>query len=1469
MNKKRTVAFVMFVSMLFSIGASSAVTAVSKYAVMGTYVTKSTADSSSDSPAVVILTDENGRIYKAQTEETGNIGTYTVDVPNGTYDIEISKKGYLDYDITGVRVVNRNIAIPELAVLPGDLNDDGRIDTKDIIVFLRGFNTDERYADIRKLADIDADGTLTVADLGYLKPNYDTSKENYEWTSIMKLQTDYRNDPMGIDFTEPEFNWIMESTKRGEKQTAYRIGVATTYDKAVNGEYDVWDSGKVLSNITHSYYGKDTQSDGKAPEALLPRTEYFWTVTSYNAEGKEIPAAQIAKFETGLFGDFGEDNKWIALGQPEGEAAPFCTLTEGTVEMNLTCTNSAIGVWFGSNEDETQRHMWYFQIGGTIYNGGAHTFVPHFSNNGSFSIGGKYDLSSLGLATGQAFDVKLEIAGGIVKTYVNGTYICDYTLKGSGISIGKIDTRLSGSDDGIINYYTIKDSSGEIFYTNHTSAPAEYCTLEEGTLEMNLTCNDTAIGVWLWTSEDEAQRHMWYFQVGGTLYNSGKPALVPHYNNNGGWKVGSAVDLSSLGLSTGVAFDVRIEFTDGVAKTYVNGTHVSDYALQGENKSIGLISTRFSGKEAGTINHYTITDTEGNIFYTNKQDNGENVSEATELASVYFRKQFTLSQPADNIAKARLYSTAAGNQIMYMNGKRASNDYMAPGKSQYTALLYYQTYDVTELILEGQNTVAAEVGQGWYNAGAVQAKYGTNVGLRAKLVITYNDGAEQVIDTDSTWQSTNEGPTYLNRYYDGQKVDGRKHIDGWNDNDCSYDEWCNVIAKDTFITTNSYTLTDSFVAENMNPVRNTHTFNPTSVWELDDGSFIYRFDQNIVGTARITAKAPRGTHITLYYAEALKNGNCVDRNTSTYLNHNGVDEYIFRGDEDGETVEFDLVYHGFQHIQIFGLDKALPLDQIEGLVLTSDMYETGRFESSNETLDRYMENIMWSIRGNFVSTLTDCPTREKNTWTGDAQLFAPTAAFFSDIFNHYRNFETMVSGSQYGDGGIPELVPSMVPHSEKSTGTVTKTPSGWADCIIFIPWEMYNQYGDVSIIKDNYEEMKKWIDFLMTKKIYFKGDTTKTLPYYINPETADYLRVDGNYGDHVAYYRGNKDIGYRENEYNTTTYKYHETSFSEIGTAVTAYSCKILGKMAQVIGEYEDAQYYAELSEKFAEAWRLNFVAEDGYTSLSGGKTTVTNVDGVDVYSYNPNVKRTYSGKEYDNIGSQTSYCMGLFFDLYETDEKKQKAAENLVKLLEYENYNMTVGYMGINYLFPVLSQAGYFDVALRTFENENYPSILAMVKMGATSIWEDYAGSMSQNHYIYGAPGRWIYTDILGIGHNYKDGNAGFDHFELNPHYGEYDGTKLTWAKGSYDSVNGLIKSDWSISDDKKIFTYNCTVPANTSATLSLPVESENAVITEGSIPIEEAEGIEYVKTENGRRYYEITSGVYEFVVENDKSAS
>lgn len=780
-------------------------------------------------------------------------------------------------------------------------------------------------------------------------------------------------------------------------------------------------------------------------------------------------------------------------------------------------------------------------------------------------------------------------------------------------------------------------------------------------------------------------------------------------------------------------------------------------------------------------------------------------TEEEDLAATYFRREFTLAKPRSEVDHARLYATSAGSHEMLLNGSRAGNDYMAPGKSVYSKILYYQTYDVTDKLLDGNNTVACRLGHGWYYGGMPGGTYSKRTGLKAKLIVTYKDGSEQTIDTDGSWYSSKNGSVTHNRYYDGETIDGRKRLDGFAENgyDTKKGDFKPVKATDTFAYDGGL-ITSNIIAEQMQPVRNTEIFHPVKARKVGDKKYIYYIEQNIAGTLRLTATADAGTEITIDYSEHDGDG---EIEIGAYLNHNGTDRYIFRGDPEGETVEFSFALHGYQLFQISGLDHQLDFNDIDCLVLTNDLEYDSYFESSNSLLNRYAENVKWSLRGNFLSTLTDCPTREKNSWAGDAQIFAHAASYNANVYNAYRNFQEMIRMNQGAEGAIPEIV-----GGSGTTGVGGKAPAGWSDAVILIPWEMYYQYGDLSALEENYEAMKKWISYVEN--------------YCVDKETG--IRINTSYADHLAWFNGNSEFcKYYEKGYNEQNFEYREVKYDEIGTSFTAYSCNVLSHIAKLLGHEDDSAYYKSLYESFKKVWRENYLKRDAF-----GEITIEPVS-----------------------ESETSYVTGIMFDLYNEDELTTagiKLAERIHELGDIQ----TVGFIGINFFYQALAKTNQLDTAFKVFEQTKHPSLLASVTMGATTTWETYGnGGGSHNHYVLGAPGAWLYSDVLGITNGYKDENAGYRHFELNPNLG---GT-LTYAKGAYASESGKICSAMEYVGNG--YRYSCTVPANTSATLSLPC-SGDAIVKEGMSFANDADGVTYIGYENGRKYYELASGSYSFNV-------
>ena len=1296
MKKIKKIASLFMCALMLS-GTMSCYTAFadSSVTLRGTYTTIGSGNG--EKTALVTAKDTvSGKTYSADVTEEDGTGSYSLDLPSGVYDVTVQKHRYLAKNYNRLKVGNVDMTIPESAILPGDLNSDGRVDTKDLAVIMRGMNSDEAYAVLRENADLDGDGILNVTDIGYLKANYNKTTDNYEWTNVMNLRTDYRDNPMGIDYENPTLSWILDSAKRGVAQASYNIGVASSFEKAVMGDFDVWESGETESTDTAVPYGGSK---------LEPMTRYYWTVVCRDSDGNVIPTSEIAEFETGLMSDgFGENNKWI----------------------------SADNTWISSK---------------------------------------------------------------------------NYTLELSGKLKYNPKSNYSGFDFCVSPYH--KDNNGRY------------------RIIMQLTPNYSQFRVVAGMQND----------------NFNTISLIQNFHPNPGayWNKNSEVKLKMVASNGTCNF-----YLTGIGYDEETLIHTSAMSGSGYDFSeLGTVCLEYSN--AFDIASLVVTDNDtGKVIF---DDYPRFLSHPS-----LFRNEFTLDdgKTVSDIASARLYSTAAGNQIMYLNGERAFDDYYAPGKTQYTTVMYYQTHDVKEFLQNGTNTIAAEVGHGWYNAGPIGARYGAFTALRAKLVITYNDGTKQIVDTDSSWLGTNDGHSRGDRFYIGHYIDGNKYIENWNDNGCDTggtSKWLPVTATDVFKSDAGYTISNNFIGENMDPVRCMEVLEPVSVTKLDSDSYVYKFEKNVAGTTRVTAKAPKNTKIRLIYGEWLEADGTVSE--KQYLGQNGVDTYVFTGSASGETVEFDLALHGFQYVQIDGLGKAA---ELEALVLSSDIAKTGSFESSNPLVDKYAENAFNSIRGNFISSIIDCPTREKNTWTGDSGIFSSAAGYLADVYHIYRNFSEMGRLSQTGDGAIPEIVPSMEKPSPDST--VIGNAIWGGDTFVMIGYEMYHQYGDISYLTDNYDTFTKWIDYVFTYKVSDSSEVEDTDRFNYIKDAKD-LRLETNYGDWLNYYGTIPGKGYRCLQDGTTSYIWAYTSHAEMATAYTAYSCMLVAEMAQILADnetdavkkeayLEDVQTYKSYHARLAKAWRTNFVKEDGFSCVSGG-TSLTSAP----YTYT------------EGEGSQTSYAMGIMFDLYENEEMKKKAADKLASLVEKDGYITTTGFPGIHILYEALTEYGHFDTALRMMKCTKQPSMLYPITQGATTIWETYYGTVnSRNHYSFGSASEWLYKYILGIDHGYNAEKPAFRHFMLHPNYDIY--SDLTYAKGELMTYSGKIKAEWKLSDDKKTFTYDVEIPANTSATIELPTHSENFVITESGLPVSEAEGLTYIETKDGKACFEALSGIYSFKVEN-----
>jgi hypothetical protein len=559
-------------------------------------------------------------------------------------------------------------------------------------------------------------------------------------------------------------------------------------------------------------------------------------------------------------------------------------------------------------------------------------------------------------------------------------------------------------------------------------------------------------------------------------------------------------------------------------------------------------------------------------------------------------------------------------------------------------------------------------------------------------------------------------------------------------------------------------------------------------------------------------KGKRGLSLKIRYGEMCdRDGELYTANLRTAAN---TDIYTLSGAEDGETFVPSFTSHGFRYVMISGngfeLESVAAVVSLEGLVIHNIESVTGGFECSNNDINKLQSNIQWGQRGNFLLVPTDCPQRnERMGWTGDAQVFIKTGAYNMDIKDFIRKWLRDIADAQLlynKDGAVPDTAPLGGDNRYDGCG-------GWGDAAVIVPWELYMAYGDKSILEENYETMEKWTAYQSRSDRQNCG--VRTVDGRENAEQSDlssepYIQVQQRRGDHLAY-----DI--------TTPYILSATAYA-------AHTADIMARTAAVLGKKEDAKKYRtrfeNIKKAFNEAW-VNSDGSIGYwgeMSMSSDKASGWAEKGVDKNGNSIN-KTYYSDEEgSENYPSQTAYALAIDFELLDGD-KKINAGKYLKKAIDRNNGLLSVGFLGISHIVPALEKAGLTEEAFRLVEQTENPSWLYSVKNGATTIWERWDSYIAEtgefgnvnmnsfNHYAYGAIGEWLFGSVAGI----NAAEAGYKHILLKPHFG---GT-LTYAKAWHMSPYGKIESEWHLNGN--CFTYLCTVPEGTAATLYLP--SKNGI--------------------------------------------
>lgn len=731
----------------------------------------------------------------------------------------------------------------------------------------------------------------------------------------------------------------------------------------------------------------------------------------------------------------------------------------------------------------------------------------------------------------------------------------------------------------------------------------------------------------------------------------------------------------------------------------------------------------------------------------------------------------------DGLNSAKMFLTAHGIYEAEINGQSVTENKFTPGLTSYYFRIQVQEYDVTSLLCEGRNELRVTVGDGWWRWNN---NFGYTLALLGQLVLTYTDGSEEIIATDENFEVTT-GSIVKSDLQMGETYDARIEPQGWQPAIL-----CTEHTEGGLITTQGI------------PVREKEQFSGKPFRD-SVGNLVIDFGQNIAGYVKMTLHNTKpGQIVHLKHGEGLD----LEGKFSTANCDGGKKEfqeitYICKGGEIEEYTPHFAVF-GFRYALVEGIEDG-DCDFI-AIAVYSDMEQTGDFKCSNPLINKLVENARWSQKGNFLDVAVDCPTRERNAWTGDAMIYCRTASWFMDVYPFFRKWLADQRIEQYSSGKLgitfpstssvhnPEEFkqvqaanPAMALAGPDGDGNIGEDSVGWGDSAVWIPYQLYLMYGDKAILEEHYDTAKRWLDYslcCMKEKNPMYADR----PWYGNGD-GDYI-----YDTRFHYGEWNEPLppspevielfakGGTAADYVAHMAKYGKP---EVATAYTKRSCDNIAHMAEILGKTEDAEKYAALSGKIKAAYNQYLIGDDGEIQK----------------------------------GHQAAYIRALALDMV-SDTKKLSVIDQLKKELEAADYHLNTGFLSTVYLLPTLCDNGLIEEAFRILEQTDLPGWLHPVTAGATTMLECWDGMDkfrdSFNHYSFGAVCQFLFEYVAGIRPRFDQ--PGFRKFDLRPVMG---GT-LTWAKAEYKTRFGTIRSAWEREGD--IFHYTCTVPEGTTACLTLP---------------------------------------------------
>ena len=694
----------------------------------------------------------------------------------------------------------------------------------------------------------------------------------------------------------------------------------------------------------------------------------------------------------------------------------------------------------------------------------------------------------------------------------------------------------------------------------------------------------------------------------------------------------------------------------------------------------------------------------------------------TMIPAPLLRKSFTLDKP---VATARLYVSALGLFEARLNGRQVGEDALAPGWTEYAKRVRYHVYDVGDLLTAGENVLGALLGDGWY-CGHVgfqgRQRYGERPRLLAQLEITHTDGARTTIRTDATW-AVAYGPLLQADLIMGEHCDARLEAPGWDAPGFDAARWAQTEAwrgaAPALVACNGPSIRR---IQELAPVADPQPFENFGL-----ARWLFDFGQNLVGVVRLQANLAPGVTLTLRHAEALDADGRIY--TANLRSAQQTDIYTARGGP--QVFEPRFTFHGFRYVEVHGYPGTPPRDLLTAIVIHSDLPETGEFSCSDPLINQLQRNIVWGQKGNFVDVPTDCPQRDERLgWTGDAQVFAPTAAFNMDVAAFFSKWQQDLADAQHESGRIPPIAP------DTRFGHDDGGPA-WADAVVLVPWTMYQRYGDARLLARHYPSMQAWMAYL-----------AETSPGHIRAHPdgkprqgyGDWLALDGSGGTEGA---TPKDL---------------------IGTAFHAHCAQVMSRIAGVLGRKADAKRYARLFETIRQAFVERFVTPNGL--ISGQTQTACALalrfDLLPVRARPGVIAALARDIEARGNHLSTGFVGTPHLPFALSENGRTDIAYTLLNQRDWPSwlYSVTQGATTIWERWDGWTRDKGFQTP----------------------------GMNSFNHYAYGAIGAWLYAVVAGI--DVDETQPGFQRILFRPQ----PGGGLTRVEATLDGPYGRIESAWRV---------------------------------------------------------------------------